>query len=216
MASLQLVFSLVARGALAADSTIKRCNLCNSCNPFNRSTASPLHFLPHPLQRFLSIAQGAFQLPRFHGFEDFAELRAGLETERDQVVAPDEWRRDNRFVGKFFLFANEKLVVVEHPVAAETIDPVELELIGKMRASHETFEPGDAHSRDIFENHVLLDRFDSGFDFRARKTEPMHHRVGHGGAEFVVTAKTDPAGFIHTRGRRFADIVKEHAENERD
>ena len=47
-------------------------------------------------QRFFARRQGAFELPRLHGLEDFAESRAGLQAEGDEIAAGDERRRDER------------------------------------------------------------------------------------------------------------------------
>src|SRR4030095_6963210 len=67
-----------------------------------------------PLKRFISSAQAPLQLSGLDCFEDLAKFRAGLKTERDQIITAQQRRRNNRFVSEFFAFAQQKFVIVQH------------------------------------------------------------------------------------------------------
>ena len=46
--------------------------------------------------------------------------------------------------------------------------------------------------------------------------EPLHERFRHLRADPVVAVETDAAFLVDARGRRFADVVKEDAKDERE
>src|SRR5437899_12846536 len=106
---------------------------------FVRLTLCPYRvFALYPIEGFFPIFQPAFKLQRFDRFKDLPELRTGLHSECDQIVAANEWRRDDWFVRELFTFAQEELVVVHHPMAACAIDSMELELLFKRRPRHKS------------------------------------------------------------------------------
>src|ERR1044072_4849184 len=80
----------------------------------------------HPLQRLLESAQAPLELSCLNRFENLAELRAWLQTESNQVVSSYKWLRNDRFISEFIALSDEKLVIVEHPMAALAINPVQL------------------------------------------------------------------------------------------
>src|SRR5438045_6406213 len=124
----------------------------------------------YPGQRFFAILEAAFQLTCFDRFENFTDLRPWLHSQGQQVIAPNEWWRNDRLIRELLFFALEKFIIVEHGMAARAIDTMQLELVPKSRPRHETLQLRHAHFRDILENHVLSYRFHGGVDFRARKT----------------------------------------------
>src|SRR4029450_10123926 len=89
-----------------------------------------------PRKRFIGRAQASLKLSRFNGLKNFPELWPWLKTERDQVVAAHERRRNDRFVGELFAFAQEKFVIVQHAMTAFAIDPVQFQLFSERWARH--------------------------------------------------------------------------------
>src|SRR4030095_13766910 len=120
-----------------------------------------------PFKRFIGRAQASLKLSRLNGLKNFPELWPWLKTERDQIVAAHERRRNNRFVGEFFAFAQQKFVVLEHPMTAFAIDAVKLQLFSKRWARHEPLQFRDSHLRRVFENHVLPNHFNRRLNFVA-------------------------------------------------
>ena len=169
-----------------------------------------------PSDGFFGRGQRAFELCGLHGFQDWAEVGAGSPAEGHEVVAGDERRRDEGFVGEFFGFGLEKIVVVQGAVAALAVDAVELEFFGKALAGHEALQFGGAHVLHVLEDHVLADGFSHAVDVLAGKAESLHDLLGHGGTDAVVPAETDTV-FVRvvTKGRGLADIVEEHGKDER-
>ena len=170
----------------------------------------------HPLESLLAVGECAFELASLDCFEHASKLRTGFPAHGDKVVSVDERRRDQRFTGELLGFLGEKLVVIEHAVAAHAIELVEKQLVGEVGARHETFEFRYAHLLHIFENHVLIHSFNSGVDLFPGKPEPLHQCGCHPGAELVVAAKTNPAlGGVKAECARFADIVEKNGEYQR-
>ena len=155
-------------------------------------------------------------MPRLDRLEDLAEFWSGFQAERYQIIAPHQWRRNDRLVGEFLAFSQEKLVIVEHAMAAFAIDPVQFQLVVKGRSRHKTLQLRESHVWDVLENHVLLDHFDGRLDFSAGKSEASHNRLGHLCTDAVVLVEADSAGFIHCRRDRFAYIVKQDGQDQRD
>ncbi len=62
---------------------------------------------------------------------------------------------------------------------------------------------------------MLPHHFHGGVDFRSRKTQPFHDLLRHFRADAIVPVKSNAAGFIHGRSRRFRHVVKQDGKNER-
>src|SRR4029450_5466360 len=54
-----------------------------------------------PLKRFIRVAQASLKLSRLDCLEDLAKFRAGLKTERDQIITAQQWRWNERCVSAF-------------------------------------------------------------------------------------------------------------------
>src|SRR6476619_4362290 len=100
-------------------------------------------------------------------------------------------------------------------MTALTSHPIELQFVFKRWARHEAFQLCHPHVRNVFEDHMLADRFDGRIYFSARKTEPFHNRFGHFSADTIMSIETDASIFVHGSSYRFADVVKKDAKNER-
>src|SRR5207245_4422876 len=104
----------------------------------------------YPLQRLVPCPQRPLYLSGFHRLEDLAKLWTRFETERDQIITAHQGRRNDRFVGEFVALAEKKFIVVEHPMAAFAIDPVQFQLVIKGRSSHKTYPLCYPHVRAVF------------------------------------------------------------------
>src|SRR5437868_12940256 len=62
-------------------------------------------FALDPLQRFLPRFEGAFELARFHCFQDFPKSWARFHSQRDQIVPCNQRWRNDWLVRELFLFA---------------------------------------------------------------------------------------------------------------
>jgi hypothetical protein len=127
-----------------------------------------------PGEGFLWSGEGTFELGGLDGFEDGAEMGTGLPTEGDEVAAGEERGRDKGFVGEFFGFGLEEVVIVEGAVAALAVDAVEFEFFGEAFAGHEAFQLGGAHVLHVLENHVLAHGLGHAVDVVAGKAEAFH------------------------------------------
>ena len=161
------------------------------------------------------MAQRSFELLRLHSFENLTELRPRFHSKRDQIITPHQRRRDDRLIREFLPFLLQKLIVIQHPVAALAIDAMQLELVLESRPRHEAFQFRHPHVRHVLEDHVLPHRFHRRVDLGSRKSEPLHDRLRHFRADAIVSVETNAALFIDDGSRRLADVVEEHAENQR-
>ncbi len=140
--------------------------------------------------------QRPFQLPRLHRLQNFAEAGTRLESQRKQIIAAHQRRRNDRLVRKLLALPQEEFVVVHHRVTARAIDPMQLQLVLEGRPRHETFQLRHPHVRHILEDHVLPHRLDRGVDFRARKTQPLHERLRHFRADAIVPVEANAPVFV--------------------
>ena len=99
-------------------------------------------------------------------------------------------------------------------MAACAIDAVEFEFVIDQGACEESFEFGDAHFLDVFEDHVVRDQFDGGVDLGAGEAEVEHDFFGHFRPELVVSVESNASIRIHGESARFAYVVKENGKDE--
>src|SRR5678816_74815 len=90
-----------------------------------------------PLKRFIRVAQASLKLSRLDCLEDLAKFRARLKTEGDQIITPQQRRRNDRFVSEFFTSTQQKFVIVQHAMTAFAINPVQLQLLVERWSRHE-------------------------------------------------------------------------------
>src|SRR4029077_3432035 len=112
-----------------------------------------------PRKRFIGVAQASLKLSRLDRLEDLAKFRAGLKTERDQIITAQQRRRNNRFVSEFFAFAQQKFVIVQHAMTAFAINPVKLQLLIKGWSRHEPLRPRNSHTRRALGNNGVPGHF---------------------------------------------------------
>src|SRR5437588_1682481 len=86
-------------------------------------------FALYPIERFLARFEGAFELARFHRFQDFPKSWARFHSQRDQIVPRNQGWRNDRLVCELFLFALKKFVIVEHGMTARAIDPMQFQFL---------------------------------------------------------------------------------------
>src|SRR5438046_7901079 len=96
--------------------------------PFRKMRALAI-FALYPIERFLTRFEGAFELARFHCFQDFPKSWTRFHSQRDQIVPCNQRWRNDRLVCELFLFALKKFVIVEHGMTARAIDPMQFQFL---------------------------------------------------------------------------------------
>ena len=99
--------------------------------------------------------QPSFQLGILHCRKNLAEQWSRTVALRDQIVAGQQWRRENlilRQSGNLFLCV---LIKVEPAVAAETVQAVQLQVLGKIGQAREALERRFLHLLHVGKAHVI-------------------------------------------------------------
>src|SRR6187397_1874909 len=110
-------------------------------------------FALYPIERFLTRFEDAFELARFHCFQDFPKSWARFHSQRGQVVPRNQRWRNDRLGRELFLFALEKFVIVVPGMTARAIDPMQFQFLFESGTRHEPLQFRHTHPRHVFENH---------------------------------------------------------------